>query len=80
MTTRRSINERALAMVRKIRRDTEAVSATWCPVGIIVQRPSDADVLAFAVARGWLELSPNDQRVRVTDEGSRWRVRGDSDL
>jgi hypothetical protein len=29
------------------------------------------NVLAFAVARGWLELSPDAQSVRVTNEGSR---------
>jgi len=33
--------------------------------------PVDADVLAFAVARGWLELSPDAHSVRVTAKGSR---------
>jgi len=61
-------------MVRKLHRDCEAVRrgrslAMWCPVGVIVRRPADADVLAFAVARGWIELSPDAHSVRVTAEG-----------
>jgi len=44
----------------------------WCPVVMIVKRPVDADVLAFAVARGGLELSPDAHSVGVTAEG--WRV------
>jgi hypothetical protein len=70
-STRRKL---ALTMVRTLRRDTEAVRRSlvmWCPVRMIVKRPADADVLAFAVARGWLELSPDAQNVRVTNEGSR---------
>jgi len=39
---------------------------------MIVKRPVDADVLAFAVARGWLELSPDAGSVRVTAVG--WEV------
>jgi len=39
---------------------------------MIVKRPVDADVLAFAVARGWLELSPDAHSVRVTAKG--WRA------
>ena len=74
---RATLRERALAMVRKLHRDCEAVRrgrslAMWCPVGVIVKRPADADVLAFAVARGWLELSPDAHSVGVTAEG--WRV------
>jgi hypothetical protein len=59
-------------MVRGLHRNTEAVrrSLMWCPVRMIVKRPADVDVLAFAVARGWLESSPDAQSVRVTDEGS----------
>jgi len=69
--------ERALAMVRKLHRDSEAVRrgrslVMWCPVVMIVKRPVDADVLAFAVARGGLELSPDAHSVGVTAEG--WRV------
>jgi len=63
-------------MVRKLHRDSEAVRrgrslVLWCPVVMIVKRPVDADVLALAVARGWLELSPDAHSVRVTAEGSR---------
>ena len=68
--------ERALAMVRKLHRDSEAVRGgrsliVWFPVRIVVKRPADADVLAFAVARSWLELSPGARTVRVTEAGSR---------
>jgi hypothetical protein len=64
-------------MVRKLHRDCEAVRRgrsliMWCPLGMIVKRPADADVLAFAVARGWIELSPGADSVRVTAEG--WRA------
>jgi len=64
-------------MVRKLHRDSEAVRrgrslVLWCPVVMIVKRPVDADVLAFAVARGWIELSSDARSVRVTAEG--WRV------
>jgi len=38
---------------------------------MIVNRPADVDVLAVAVAWGWLELSPDAQSVRVTNEGSK---------
>jgi len=43
----------------------------WCPVRMIVNRPADVDVLAVTVAWGWLELSPDPQSVRVTNEGSK---------
>ena len=58
-----------MAMVRTFHRDTEAVRRSLvmsCLVAMIVKRLADADALAFAVARGWLELSPDAQRVRVT--------------
>jgi len=69
--------ERALAMVRKLHRDIEAVRGgrsliMWCPVQIVVKRRADLRVLAFAVARGWIELSPGARSVRVTAEG--WQV------
>jgi hypothetical protein len=70
-STRRKL---AMAMARALHRDTEAARrslAMWCPVRMIVKRPADVEVLAFAVARGWLELSPDAQSVRVTNEGSR---------
>ena len=68
--------ERALAMVRKLHRDSEAVGGgrsltMWCPVRMIVKRPADLHMLAFAVARGWIELSPGARSVRVTAEGRR---------
>ena len=68
--------KRALTMVCGLHRDSEAVRrgrslVMWCPVKMIVKRPVDADVLAFATAQGWIELSPNADMVRVTDEGSR---------
>ena len=75
MAARQSTKRKlALTMVRALHRDTEAVRrslAMWCPVRTIVKRPADVDVLAFAVARGWLELSPDAQSVRITNEGSR---------
>ena len=75
MAARQSTRRKqALTMVRRLYRDTDAVRRSlvmWCPVRMIVKRPADVDVLAFAVARGWLELSPDAQSVRVTDEGSR---------
>ena len=68
---------RALAMVRKLHRDSEAVRrgrslVMWCPIEILVRRPTDVDALAFAVVRGWIEMSPGARNVRVTDEG--WRA------
>jgi hypothetical protein len=39
---------------------------------MIVKRPADVDVLAVAVAQGWLESSPNAHSVRVTAVG--WQV------
>jgi hypothetical protein len=67
---------RALAMVRKLHRDCEAVRRgrshiMWCPVTGIIKGPADIDVLAFAAARGWLELSPDSNSVRVTELGRR---------
>jgi len=64
-------------MVRKLHRDIEAVRGgrsliMWCPVQIVVKRRADLRVLAFAVARGWIELSPGARSVRVTAEG--WQV------
>jgi len=68
--------ERALAMVRKLHHDSEAVRRgrsvmMWCPVGMIVKRPADASVLAFAAAREWIELSSCAHSVRVTEAGRR---------
>ena len=68
---------RALAMVRKLHRDSEAVRRgrsviLWCPIVMIVRRPADAGVLAYAAARGWIEVSSQDaDRVRVTEAGRR---------
>jgi hypothetical protein len=71
-----SARTRALEMVRKLHRDSEAVwrggsLMMWCPIEIIVRRPTDVDALAFAVVQGWIEMSPGTQNVRVTDEGRR---------
>jgi hypothetical protein len=56
-------------MVRKLHRDS---GARWSlAVRMIVKRPADLHALAFAVARGWIELSPGGRSARVTAEG--WR-------
>jgi hypothetical protein len=61
-------------MVRKLHRDSEAVGRgrtriMWCPVKVIIKRPSDVDAFASAAARGWIELSPEGNNVRVTELG-----------
>jgi hypothetical protein len=43
----------------------------WCPVVLIVKRPADVDVLAFAAAHGWIEVSSGADSVRVTEAGRR---------
>jgi hypothetical protein len=63
-------------MVRNLHRDSEAerrgrALIMWCPVTVIVRRRSDVDVLAYAVERGWIALSPEGRSMRVTAEGRR---------
>ena len=64
-------------MVRKLHRDSEAVRRgrsviLWCTIEMIGRRPADVGVLAYAAARGWIEVSsPDADRVRVTEAGQR---------
>jgi hypothetical protein len=57
---------RALAMVRTL--DSEAVRGgggliMWCPIDMLVKRPADIDVLAFAAARDWKEAANGGDRI-----------------
>jgi len=63
-------------MLRKLYKETERVRAgraapSWCSIDVIVRRPEDVDVLAFAVDQKWIEVSPDAHSVTLTEAGRR---------
>ena len=65
---------RAPAMVRSLyaeaaRNRPGRPLAWWCPISLIVKQADDVDVLAYAVAEKWIEVSPGAHSVRLLDAG-----------
>jgi hypothetical protein len=75
-TSRERKRTRALAMVRSLYSEGERMRRgrsmiAWCPLEMVVKRRTDVNVLAFAAARGWIEVSLDARSVRVTEAGRR---------
>ena len=60
---------RALALTRKLYRAARGEMMWWRAVDMIVKRPAEVEVLAYAVEQGWLIVSSDGYSVRLTAQG-----------
>jgi hypothetical protein len=69
-----AIKRAALALTRKLHWELVRAGGPeiqWVSIDLIVERPMDADALAYAVEHDWIAVASGRDRVMLTENGRR---------